>query len=172
MKLLNQRRMPYSAILLSDSIDSYIPHLRNMPYVIHSPPESLETDEMETILATRGAIPSEERHLAGLVLIHRSFLPCLNFIPDLTEHKRRNVDILLFGSYLDYEIQDGEVKSVFGSGVSKIFPNAGVIVFTVDHLLEHPQHIKSILAYNVSSIPVDADHRNLGLRGISSSRRI
>ena len=142
--------MPYNAILLSDSIDLYIPHLRNMPYVIHSPPSSLETDEMETILATRGAVPSKERHLAGIVLIHRSYLPALNHIPDLTEHKRRNVDILLFGSYLDYEMIDGQVKPVFGSGVSKIFPNAGLICFTIDHLLENPQHIKSILAYNVS----------------------
>src|SRR5579859_532583 len=123
--------MPYNAILLSDSIDSYIPHLRHLPYVLHSPSESLETDEMETILATRGAVPALERQPAGLVLIHQSLLPCLNYIPDLTEHKRRNIDILLFGSYLDYEMEDGVVKSVFGSGVSRIFPNAGLICFTV-----------------------------------------
>lgn len=158
--------MPYNAILLSDSIDSYIPHLRDLPYVLHSPSESLETNEMEMILAARGAIPALERQPPGLVLIHRSLLPCLNYIPDLTEYKRRNIDILVFGSYLDYEVEQGEVRSVFGSEVSKIFPNAGLISFTVDHLLENPQHIKYILAYNVNSSWVVADLRNRDLHGI------
>lgn len=164
--------MPYVGILLSDSLNSYIPHLRDLPYVMHSPPDSAETSEMEVILATRGAIPAPERHLAGLVLIHRSLLPCLNYIPDLTEHKRRPVDILLFGSYLDYELEDGNAKPVFGCGVSKIFPNAGLICFTVEHLLENPWHITSILAYNVRPVHIQVNARNLDLPGILSFRRI
>lgn len=142
--------MPYIGILLSENIDSYIPYVKGIPYVLHSPQESLETDEMENILNTRGAIPSQERDKAVLVLIHRLYQPCLNYIPALTEHKRRGAEILLFGSYLDYEMIDDFAKPVFGSGISKIFPNGGKICFTVDHLLENPQHIKSILTYTVN----------------------
>jgi hypothetical protein len=141
--------MPYNGILLSENIDSYIPHMKRNPYVLHSPQESLETDEMETILSTRGAIPAQERDRAVLVLIHRFYQPCLNYIPFLTDHKRRGAEIMLFGSFLDYEIVDDFAKPVFGSGISKIFPNGGRICFTIDHLLEQPQHIKSVLAYTV-----------------------
>lgn len=143
--------MPYNGILLSESLDSYIPHMKGYPYVLHSPSQSLETDEMENVLSTRGHIPSQERDKAKLVLIHRLYQPCLNYIPGLTEHKRRNADILLFGSYLDFEMIDHSMKPVFGSGITRIFPNAGKICFTMDHLLENPQHIKSILMYNVWS---------------------
>jgi len=144
------KRLPYNAILLSSSFDSLIPRCRDKPYAIHSPAESLETQEMEAILATRGFIPSPVREEARIVLIHRSYIHCLNYIPDLSEQKRRNdTEILVFGTYLDYEMQDCQVKSAFGSDVLKIFPKSGRICFTVDHLLENPQHIKSILAYNV-----------------------
>jgi hypothetical protein len=126
--------------------------MRDVPYTIYSPPGSLETVEMENILHTRGAIPAKQIKDTALILIHRLYKPCLNYIPGLTEHKRtRNAEILMFGSYLDYEWDGIGVNPVFGSGVSKIFPHAGVICFTIDHLLVNPQHIKSILAYNVPS---------------------
>ena len=163
--------MPYHGILLCENINSYIPYMKRLPYVLHSPSESLETYEMENILYTRGAMPSPQREKAILVLIHRLYQPCLNYIPSLTEHKRRNADILLFGSYLDYAMEGDTIKPVFGSGISKIFPNAGMICFTIDHLLENPQHIRSILAYNVDSLPlVEADFRIFGPRGISFFR--
>ena len=150
LKVLHCRRLPYNAILVSSSFDSLIPRCRDKPYAIHSPAESLETQEMEAILATRGLVPSPVREEARIVLIHRSYLHCLNYIPDLSEQKRRyDTEILVFGTYLDYEMEDCQVKSAFGSDVLKIFPNSGRICFTVDHLLENPQHIKSILAYNV-----------------------
>ena len=143
------RHMPYSGILVSENIDSYIPYMKGLPYALHSPSESLETDEMEMILRTRGCILAQQRERAALVLIHRLYQPCLNYIPGLTEYKRRNADIILFGSYLDYEIDDNWVKPVFGSGLSKIFPSGGRICFTIDLLLEDPQHIQTILAFNV-----------------------
>ena len=143
--------MPYSGILLSEDINTFIPYMRNIPYVMHSPPDSLETDEMENILNTRGAIPASHTKDAALVLIHQLYRPCLNYIPGLTEHKRaRNAEILLFGSYLDYEWDGTGINPVFGSGMKKIFPSAGIICFTIDHLLENPQHIRTILLYNVS----------------------
>jgi len=159
--------MPYNGVLLSDAINNLIPYVKGVPYVLHSPGESLETVEMETILATRGAVRTSHAEAAKLVLIHRLCLPCLNYIPGLTEHKRRAADILLFGSYLDYEIMDYTVHSTFGSGISKIFPNAGVICFTMDHLLEQPLHIRHILVYSVW--PAFSFHltffRILGLHG-------
>jgi hypothetical protein len=119
---------------------------------MHSPAESLETTEMETILAARGAIPSQRPEEAKLILIHRLYLPCLNNIPCLTDYKRgAGAVILLFGSYLDYETVGKEVKPTFGTGLKEIFPNAGKICFTVDHLLENPHHIKNILAYTVNT---------------------
>jgi hypothetical protein len=141
--------MPYNGILLSENIASYIPHMKGLPYVLHSPAESLETDEIENILNTRGAVSTLHREKAQIVLIHRLYQPCLNYIPALTEHKRRSADIFLFGSYLDYEMRDCSVKPVFGSGMSRIFPNGGRICFTIDHLLENPQHIRNIIMYNV-----------------------
>jgi hypothetical protein len=145
--------MPYNGILLSEDIDSYIQYMKGFPYVLHSPPESLETVEIENILSTRGAVQTSQREQARIVLIHRLYQHCFNFIPGLTEHKRRNADILLFGSYLDYEIVEHSVKQVFGSHISKIFPGGGRICFTADHLLENPQHIETILKYNVRFFP-------------------
>lgn len=141
--------MPYSGLLLSDTINELVPYMKGVPYVLHSPIESLETTEIESILATRGSIPAVQRHGAKLVLIHRFYLPIFNYIPSLTEHKRRAAEILLFGTFLDFEMVDGTAQPTFGSGISKIFPNAGVICFTIDHLLENPQHIRHILAYVV-----------------------
>jgi hypothetical protein len=151
--------MPYNGLLLSDDIDLHIPYLKGRPYLIHSPAESLETYEMEHVLATRGAILSSEPKEASLILIHRLYQPFLNYIPGLTEHKRRQTDILLFGSYLAHELVGGTVMPVFGSGITKIFPHGGIICFTIDHLLENPLHIKSILAFNVVPTSMDANHR-------------
>jgi hypothetical protein len=140
--------MPYTGLLLSDDLNKYVPHLKGLPYIIHSPAESLETDEMEMILATRGARPAAKREDAVLVLIHRLLLPILNNIPGLTEHKLiKNPlgQIMLFGSYLDYEMVDDIVQPVFDFGISPIFPASSVVCFTNALLLENPQYVKPIL---------------------------
>ena len=143
--------MPYNGILLSENIHNLISHEKRYRYILHSPLESLETAEMENILHTRWATPVEKPEESSLVLIHRLYQPCLNYIPMLTEHKRRNADILLFGSYLGFETNDNSLEAVFGSGISKIFPNAGRICFTLDHLFENPRHTDAIFSYSVCS---------------------
>jgi hypothetical protein len=142
--------MPYNGIIYSDEFDEYVPYYKGVPFIMHSPAESLETVEMETLLSVRGAIPAQRREDAKLILINRLYLPCINNIPGLTDHKRRDSTIILFGSYLDYETVGKTVKPTFGTGLKLIFPNGGRICFTVDHLLEHPLHIKNILAYTVA----------------------
>jgi hypothetical protein len=140
--------MPYTGILLSDDINRYIPHLNGLPYVIHSPAESLETAEMEMILATRGARPTGKRENAVLVFIHRLLLPILNNIPGLTQHKlckEKYANIMVFGSYLDYEMEDDVVQPIFDFGMSPIFPSGTLVCFTTALLLENPQYIKAML---------------------------
>jgi len=142
--------MPYTGLLLSEAIDEAIPYMKGYPYVLHSPVESFETVEMENILATRRAVPATDQKAARLIVIHRLYAPCLNYIPSLTRHKRNaETNILLFGSYLDYEMVGDMLKPTFGSGITKIFPRGGIVCFTMDYLLENPQHIKRALAYVV-----------------------
>jgi hypothetical protein len=144
------RRMPYTGLLLSDSIDEAIPHLKGYPYVLHSPVESLETVEMENILATRRAVVAAEKSDGRLILIHRLYLPYLNYIPSLTQHKRQpETNLFLFGSYLDYETVDDRLQGIFGTGITRIFPGGGFICFTIDYLLENPQHMNSVFSYVV-----------------------
>jgi len=141
--------MPYNGILISEKINSFLPQLRNMPYFVYSPPESLETIEIHQIMATRKAVLTHIRE-AVIIMIHRLYQPILNFIPSLTEIKcAGKKDIFLFGSYLDYETVDGNVAGVFGSELMKIFPSGGRICFTMDHLLENPLQILRILEYTV-----------------------
>jgi hypothetical protein len=128
---------------------------------------------MENFLYSRGGHPSSEPTKASVVLINRLYQSCLNYIPHLTTLKRRvldwppkpkpksqevppktqgkyqEVEIYLFGSYLDHQMEGDTMKPVFGNGLTKIFPGGGIICFTIDHLLECPQHIKSIISYNV-----------------------
>jgi hypothetical protein len=140
--------MPYTGILLSDDINNYIPHMKGLPYIIHSPAESLETAEMEMILSTRGARPAVKREEAVLVFIHRLLLPILNNIPGLTKHKAIKNQfgrIMVFGSYLDYETVDDDVQPVFDFGMSQIFPSGSLYCFTTAVLMENPQFVKSIL---------------------------
>jgi hypothetical protein len=183
LKLLLERRLPYSSILSYDGLDSYIKDEEHYQfswlqrggysYVLHSPPASLETDEMETFLYSRGGHPSSEPTKASVLLINRLYQSCLNYIPHLTTLKRRQLDwppkakpksqevphktqgkfqeveIYLFGSYLDHQMEGDTMKPSFGNGLTRIFPGGGIICFTIDHLLEYPQHIKSIISYNV-----------------------
>jgi hypothetical protein len=152
--------MPYNGILLSDAIGDFIPYLKGVPYIMHSPTESLETYEMESILATRGAVMTNQGEVPKLVLIHRLFLPCLNYIPGLTDCKRHGaVDFLLFGTYLDYDTVDDAVQPTCGSGIHKIFPSSGIICFTITHVLEAPLHIRQILAYRVRLESLRSDSR-------------
>ena len=152
--LLLVKHASYNGILLSEDLPREIPFDRQTRYVVFSPPESLETIEIERILASRGAHQAvAQKGQAGLVLIHRIYTPCFNYIPGLTDLKRLpgGTNIFLFGSYLDWEEVDDEVVQLYGFGCMKIFPGAGIICFTMDHILEDPHHIKSILAYNVYS---------------------
>jgi hypothetical protein len=128
---------------MSEKIDTYLPPLRWTPYILYSPPESLETLEMQQIMAARKAVPSDNG--AAFVMIHRFYQPILNFIPVLTDFKREKTEFYLFGSYLDFEIVDDKAQSIFASEPTKIFPNGGRICFTMDHLLENPLHILKIV---------------------------
>jgi hypothetical protein len=131
---------------------------------------------METFLYSRGGHPSSEPTKASVIVINRLYQSCLNYIPHLTALKRRQVhwqqkgkmksqemqpktpdkyqevEIYLFGSYLDYQMEGDTMKPVFGNGLTRIFPGGGIICFTIDYLLEYPQHIKSIISYNVSPL--------------------
>jgi hypothetical protein len=143
--------MPYNGILYCDKFDACIPYAKGFQFKMHSPAESLETTEMEVLLGKRGGTPTPTLQPKMTVLIHRLYQHLLNYIPGLTDYKRINAKIILFGSYLDYETFGESVRPTFGIGIKEIFPNAGRICFTVDHLVENPQHIKSILAYTVST---------------------
>jgi hypothetical protein len=143
--------MPYTGVLLSDSIDEAIPNIRGYPYILHSPVESLETQEMETILATRKAVRAIGINDPRLIMIHRLYLPYLNYIPFLTKYKRHDTSIFLFGSYLDYEMVGDRLQPVFGSGITRIFPGGGIVCFTMDYIREHPQHLQRIISYVVSA---------------------
>jgi len=129
---------------------------------------------METFLYSRGGYPSSDPTKASVVLINRLYQSCLNYIPHLTALKRRQLswppkvkskgpeaqsktlskyqemEIYLFGSYLDYQMGGGSMKPVFDNGLTRIFPGGGIICFTIDYLLECPQHINAIISYNVS----------------------
>jgi hypothetical protein len=146
--------MPYTGILLSGAINKMIPYYKGRPYLIHSPPDCLETIEMETILATRGAKPSVRSEDANLILIHRLYLPILNYIPGLTDHKRSKGQghFALFGSSLDYETVDDTVQPIFNFGLQLIFPYGGVICFTSAVLLESPQIICPLFEYLVTPL--------------------
>jgi hypothetical protein len=107
---------------------------------------------METLLGARGAIPSKTVESGMLILIHRLYLPCLNFISGLTDYKRSpNTKLIMFGTYMDYEAVGNEVVPTVGTSLKEVFPNAGRICFTIDHLLENPQHIRNVLAYTVDT---------------------
>ena len=185
MKLLLERRLPYSSILSYNGLDSYIKDDEHhqfswyqkggYSYILHSPPASYETEEMEAFLYSRGGYPSNEPTKASVVLINRLYQYCLNYIPHLTTLKRRQLswppkvkskgheaqsktqdkyqemEIYLFGSYLDYQMEGGTMKPVFDNGLTRIFPGGGIICFTIDYLLVCPQHMKSIISYNVFS---------------------
>ena len=181
-KLLSERRLPYSSILSYDTLDSYVKDKEHhqftqlqkggYSYFLCSPPASLETDEMEAFLYSRGGYPALDPAKPQVVLINRLYQSCLNYIPHLTALKRRQicwprkgkpksqdenqnksqfqeVEIYLFGSYLDYHTEGDTIEPVFGCGLTRIFPGGGILCFTIDYLLEFPQHIKSIIAYNV-----------------------
>jgi hypothetical protein len=143
--------MPYNGFLYSDKFDACVPYVEGFQFRMHSPAESLETTEMEVLLSKRGGIPTPKLHPKMTVLIHRLYQHILNYIPGLTDYKRMDGKILLFGSNLDYETVGESIRPTFGVGINEIFPNGGRICFTVDHLVENPQHIKSILAYTVSA---------------------
>lgn len=164
--------MPYSGILLSDDINKVIPYLKGRPYLIYSPAECLETIEMETILATRGARPTARREDASLILIHRLCLPIINNIPGLTELKRGKTygHFLLFGSSLDYETVDDTAHPVFDFGLEFIFPHSGIVCFTSPVLLEHPLFIIPLLEYVVVLSDYKADFSDTGVHGKSFYR--
>lgn len=104
---------------------------------------------MKQILAARKARGStfDEIPDAPLVLIHRLYSHILNYIPQLTDLKthKRETQFTMFGSYLDWESVDGQVKSTFSSQMVNIFPSGARIVFTMDHLLEDPLNILKIM---------------------------
>jgi hypothetical protein len=118
-----------------------------------APLESLETLEMKQILAARKAEAStfDKTPSAPLVFIHRLYSHVLNYIPQLNDMKlhKKETQFVMFGSYLDWENVDGQLKSTFSSRMVNIFPNGARIVFTMDHLLEDPLHILKILEYVV-----------------------
>lgn len=200
-KLLSERRLLYTSILSYNNLESYIKddehhqfswyHRAGYSYVLHSPPESLETDEMEAFLYSRGGYPSDQPTKASVVLINRLYQHCLNYIPNLTAlkrrlldwppkvkskiheapHKYREVEIYLFGSYLDYQMEGNTMRPVFGNGLTRIFPGGGIICFTIDYLLVCPQHIKSIISFNVSPHAAKpTKRRTLNSRGVSISQ--
>jgi hypothetical protein len=141
--------MPYKGLLLSEHIGSCIPHRQELPFVLYSPPESLETNEMDQILRTRGAVRAQDPNHAELVLIHWLYQPMFNYVPGLTDVKFGTKRIFLFGAHLDYEIDGERIKAVYGSGIQPIFEHGGIICFTTEYLLESPGHIESIFSFKV-----------------------